>query len=193
MAISIDWPTGVITVPQADLTFISGVTYQLDMNTFRLALKALEDDSDGMAFPRTHDHTTIKTLGGVTLARTVEIINGYTVTFEPGSYRVDCVGANHNLLDVLNYNAVQVTSSNSAGLVQVSSGSGLSTAQDATLSAIAADTERIIDNLENRLVVIDNGNGTGTMTLYDDAGTTILRTWDTVVEPSGAITTRTPN
>jgi hypothetical protein len=35
-----------------------------------------------MAFPSTHIHNTAVTLSGVTYARTVEIINGYTIDFE---------------------------------------------------------------------------------------------------------------
>ena len=53
----------------------------------------------------------------MTLARTVEIINGYTVTFEDGQYAVNLVGANSNVGDVVNVNQVSVRSANSAGLV----------------------------------------------------------------------------
>lgn len=117
MALSIDWATKVITVPQADLTLISGSLYELDVDAFRLELKDIEDSEEGMAFPDTHRHNTEVTLSGVTYARTFEIINGYTVTFENGSYTVRCVGANHNLADVKNVNSVSLIIGNSAGLV----------------------------------------------------------------------------
>lgn len=117
--ISVNWPTGVIFVPQADLTLVSGTTYQLDLNAFRLALKDLEDDEEGMPWPKTHNHNTEVTLAGTTFARTIEIIAPYTVTFEDGQYAVNLVGANSNLLDVLNRNQVSVASQNSAGLVGV--------------------------------------------------------------------------
>lgn len=131
MAISIDWGTQVISVPQADLTFLSGSTYELDIDVFRLALKDLEDSEEGMAFPTTHNHVTPITVGGVTLARVIEIINGYTITFQDvGSpYAVNLVGANSNIADVTNINNVSVRSANSAGLVV--SGSGV-TAGDKT-------------------------------------------------------------
>jgi len=119
MAISIDWGTKVISVPQADLTFVSGIDYLLDIDVFRLALKALEAGEVGMSFLDTHQHNTEAVLGGVTYARQVEIINGYTVTFENGTYRVTLTGANSNIQDVVNYNAVQTASQNSAGLVVV--------------------------------------------------------------------------
>ena len=125
MAISINWSTKGITVPQADLTLISGSLYELDVNAFRLELKGIEDSEEGMAFPSTHRHNTEVVLSGVTYARTFEVINGYTVTFQDtGSpYAVRCAGANHNLADVKNVNQVSLIVGNSAGLV-ASSGAG---------------------------------------------------------------------
>lgn len=120
MAISVDWGTQVILVPQADLTLVSAGVYELDVDTFRLALKDLEDDEAGMPFPRTHNHVAPITVGGVTLARVVEVINGYTVTFEDGQYAVNLVGANNNIADVTNVNQVSIRSQNSAGLAQSS-------------------------------------------------------------------------
>ena len=102
MAISVDWGTKVITVPQADLTLITGTLYELDTDTFRLALKALEDDEYGMAHDDTHTHNTEVTVAGVTYARFIEIINGYSVTFENGSYSVRLAGSNNNIFDVEN-------------------------------------------------------------------------------------------
>lgn len=119
MAISIDFPSKVITVPKADTTLVDigpPEIRSLNVDTFRLALKDLEDDEDGMAFLHTHNHNPPVTVGGVTLARVVEIINGYTVTFENGSYAVNLEGANNNIGDVLNLNNVQIRSNNSAGL-----------------------------------------------------------------------------
>ncbi len=78
MAISIDWGTRIISVPQADLTFVSGTLYALDTFTFRLSLKDLEDDEEGIPYPDTHNHNTEVTIAGVTYARTIEIINNYT-------------------------------------------------------------------------------------------------------------------
>lgn len=119
MAISIDWGTKVIFVPKADTQLISLTPIEirsLDLNNFRLELKALEALAEGMPYERTHVHNTAVTVGGVTLARVVEIINNYTVTFEDGPYAVNLVGANSNVGDVINFNQVSVRSSNSAGL-----------------------------------------------------------------------------
>lgn len=124
MVMSVNWATGVISIPKADLTALGGGLYELDLNAFRLALKMLEDDEAGMSFPRTHNHNGEVTVGGVTLARVIEIINGYTITFEDGQYAVRLVGANSNVADVVNVNQVSVRSSNSAGMVSVDSGGG---------------------------------------------------------------------
>lgn len=117
MAVSINWLTKVIFIPQADLTLVSGSLYELDVNWLRLQLKDIEDNGDGIAFEDTHRHNSAVTLSGTTYARTLEIINGYTVTFEDGSYSVRCVGANHNIGDVKNVNSVSLIIGNSAGLI----------------------------------------------------------------------------
>lgn len=130
MAVTINWQTRVISIPQADLTYLGGVLYELDVDALRLTLKDLEDDTDGMVFPRTHNHNTEVVLAGVTFARTVEIINGYTVQFEDGQYTVRCVGANHNIADVKVANQVSLIIGNSAGLiVTAGGGAGASAAE----------------------------------------------------------------
>ncbi len=120
MAISVDWNTKVITVPKTDTTLVqaSPEIRELDIDTFRLALKDIEDD-EGMPFVDTHSHNAEVTVAGVTLARVVSIINGYTITFEDGQYAVNLVGANSNIADVTNVNQVSVRSANSAGLVSI--------------------------------------------------------------------------
>ncbi len=122
MAVSINWPTGVISVPKADMTLVSSTPFEireLDINVFRLALKNLEDDDVGQVWATTHNHNTTVSVGGVTLARVIQIINGYTITFENGSYAVNLIGANSNIGDVINLNTVSVRASNSAGLTEL--------------------------------------------------------------------------
>lgn len=122
MAITIDWLTRVIYVPKSDLTLIQAAPTEireLDLNWFRLQLKDLEDSEAGMVNPMTHNHNTAVTLGGLTYARIIEIINDFTVTFEDGAYAVNLVGANSNVGDRVNVNQVSVRSANSAGLVQM--------------------------------------------------------------------------
>lgn len=122
MATTVDWANKIILVPRADLTLIQSVPTeirQLDLDVFRLDLKALEAGSEGMTFLDTHSHNPPVTVGGVTLARVIEIINGYTVTFEDGQYAVNLTNANSNVGDVTNVNQVSIRSANSAGLTDV--------------------------------------------------------------------------
>lgn len=140
MALSVDWLTQNITIPQSDLTLVSGALYELDVNALRLALRDLEDSEEGQAMPPTHNHNTQVTLSGVIYARIVEIVNGYTVTFEDVGtpYTVRCVGANHNLADVKTVNQVSLIIGNSAGMIVVETGvSGLTPSESALLSSIA--------------------------------------------------------
>jgi hypothetical protein len=119
MPISVNWGTKVITVPQSYLTLVSGSLYELDVEQFRLDLHALLDDPEGIGSPDIFRHATEITLSGVTYARFIEIINGYTITFEEVGppYRVRCTGANHNISDVQNLNNVSLIIGNSGGLV----------------------------------------------------------------------------
>lgn len=142
MAVSVNWATKVITVPQADMTPLGGSLYELDTNWLRLQLKDLEDDVEGMVFLDTHRHSTEVTISGVTYARFFEIINGYTVAFSPNSaYTVRLVGSNNNLADVLVLGNYSLISQNSAGLITVDSGGG------------GATPGQIADAVWNELVV----------------------------------------
>lgn len=137
MGISIDWGTKIISIPKADLAWVEGETYKLDIDWFRMQLKGLEDGEPGIAYPDTHKHNTEVTIGGMTLTRVVEIINGYTVTFEDGQYAVNLTGANSNISDVVNLNQVSVRSFNSAGAVVVETGtSGLTEEESEQLQTL---------------------------------------------------------
>ena len=120
MAISVNWVTGVITVPKADTTLVQSTPNEireLDIDAFRLTLRDLEEDPDGRPWPRTHDHNTEVTVSGITLARVISILPPYTVTFEDGQYTVRLTGANSNIGERLNANQVSIQSANSAGLI----------------------------------------------------------------------------
>lgn len=123
--VEIVWGERRVIVPRLVLTLVQTnptTIYNLDLNTFRLALKALEASEVGMAYPDTNRHNTIVTLGGVTFARLIEMINDYVVEFEDGGYAVNLVGANSNVGDRVVVNQVSVRSANSAGLIEVVGG-----------------------------------------------------------------------
>ena len=192
MAITINWGTRVINVPRADMTLIqaSPEIRELDIDDFRLTLKDLEDDEAGMSFPATHNHVAPVTVGGVTLARIVELINGYTVTFEDGQYAVNLVGANSNISDKTNVNQVSVRSSNSAGLVQVG-GADPSVIADAVWDEAMAShyaggtfghALRVIEGMVQHNYVLDE-------TVYNSAGLLLsarMRLFETAAETSAA-------
>ena len=169
MAITIDYLTKIILVPQADLTFISGTLYTMDTDAFRLALADLQDDEEGIPFDTIYQHNTEVIVAGTTFARTIEIINGYSIEFEDGQYTVRLEGSNNNIFDVeagiLVQNQVQVIPTNSAGLIiSGAGGSGLTPEQDARLVLV----EQV---LRNKFVTDPN---TGVATLYDDVGVPLL-------------------
>ena len=139
MALSVNPLTYVISVPQSDLTLVSGTLYTLDTDQFRKDLKDWEDSEEGIIQPKTHDHNTELTVGGVTYSRAVTILAPYSIEFENGLYSVRLEGSNNNIWDIqagiLVQNTVQVIPTNSAGLQTVVSGSGV---LPADITAIAA-------------------------------------------------------
>ena len=117
---TIDWGnTNIITVEISDLTLDSGTSYNYDANSFHIDMKRLEDDENGMPFPDTHTHVAPIVLGGLTLARVVEVVSPYTVMFEDGMYGVTILNGNTNIADVIVRNQVSVNTQNAAGLVAI--------------------------------------------------------------------------
>lgn len=141
MAISIDWATSVITVQKSDMVLIQSSPseiYQLDMDVFRQTLNDLQDDEEGIAYPTTHNHNPPVSVSGAVLARVVEILAPYTVTFEDDQYRVQVVGANTNIGERTNVNQVSVSTSNSAGLQDLNSLQAASFGQEVSLDVTSA-------------------------------------------------------
>jgi hypothetical protein len=164
MATSINWGTKVISVLQADLTYLGGTAYSMDTEAFRLELRDLEDGWDGILFPITHRHATEVLLGGVTYARFMEIVNGYTITFEEtGSpYSVSLLGTNNNILEVTNLGTVQILSNNSAGLVSNATPAEIATAVwekeiNGTLSGSFGEAAKTVSFQEHIHVDVNNG------------------------------------
>jgi hypothetical protein len=120
MSISVNWLTKVITIPKSDLTLVQSSPneiYELNLNELRYWLHDEQDSVEGIVNLEIFTHNTEAELGGITFARVIRIINGYTITFENGSYAVNLIGANSNVADVTNVNNVSVRPYNSAGLI----------------------------------------------------------------------------
>jgi hypothetical protein len=174
MPVTVDWGTKVISVPQSYLTFVSGTLYEMDTDQFRLDLKELEASQAGMPFLDTHQHNTEVTIAGDIYARLIEIINGYTVTFEDGQYAVKLVGSNNNIFDegIINRNQVSIIPTNSAGLIREPGGPPPTAAEvaaavwDEILTGathnINQSAGKILRGLGNLVVHTDTAQGAGT-------------------------------
>lgn len=162
MAITINWATKVISVPQSFLTLLGGVNYSLNVNTLRNALKDIEDGEDGMAYPDTHRHAAEATLSGVTYARQFEVINGYRLAFQNTGtpYVVSCVGANHNVGDATNFDGgMSLVIGNSAGLISVGASAAPTAAEIA--AAVLASLQAATIPVDIRKVKGQTVNGAG--------------------------------
>lgn len=122
--ITINRLTKVISVEIVDLIF-TGTDgtgrniYSFDTDAFRNSLNAIEDSEGGIVYVDSHIHNTEIVLSGVTYARFIEFINGYSISFEEGTYAVNFINSNNNIADVAVINSVSIRPQNSAGLVVV--------------------------------------------------------------------------
>lgn len=155
MAITVDYSTKVITIEQSDLTLISGTLYELDTDAFRLALHSIQDSEEGIWADTMFVHNTEVTVAGTTFARTIEIINGYSVQFEDGQYSVRLSGSNNNLFDVeagiLVQNQVQVIAQNSAGLQTVNTSGTVAPTQQEIRDAMELPSTAGEDSIDEKL------------------------------------------
>ncbi len=136
MAYSVDWIAKIVSVPTSDLTLVSGTHYQLQMSAFLIEIRRLESAfNEGLWAPQILDHTNPKLdFAGSDYAGFDEMINGYTLQVTGAATRVDLLGSNNNVVDVLIATGVSLVPSNSAGLQLVTVETGVSglTAQEST-------------------------------------------------------------
>lgn len=186
MAITINWITKVINVPQADLTFISGTLYELDTDQFRKDLLSIQDSEEGIPFIDTHRHFTQVTIAGVTYARLIEIINGYTVQFEDGQYAVRLVGSNNNFFDegIIVRNQVSIIPTNSAGL-QVVQSAAKPTEAHVAIGYVASSSTIRIQVWGTRLGVTIASPTSCTVNWYNPDGTLLFTVSDSGPDSQG--------
>ena len=177
MSYTVDWIAKVITIPVGDLTLVSGTHYRLNMYDFLTECRRLEAEfTEGLWAPQIVAHENTKFgFAGADYAPFDDIINGYTVEFGAGPTRVDLVGSNNNLVDILIPTGVAVVPSNSAGLQLVSIGSGLSTEEHDQLMSMpdvaeiwsravenGISAEQLLRAFAGVLLGVLEGAGTGT-------------------------------
>lgn len=153
MAFSFDPLTYIFLIPKSDLTLVSGTLYTHDTAAFRLELKAWEASAEGAIFPKTHDHNTEVEIVGVTYARAIKILAPYSIEYENDQYTVILQGSNNNIFDVasgiLVQNQVQVIPSNSAGLITIASGSGVTAQDKIDIAELVWDSETANHSIPN--------------------------------------------
>jgi len=189
MAISIDPATLVISVPQADLTLIGGTLWSLDSNQFRKDVNTLQAAEPAIWQKPAFQHNTEVTFAGTTFARSIEFINGFSITFEDtgSAYTIRIDGSNNNIHDIdagiLNPTALTtVVSTNSAGLI-VTGGSALTAAETLKLTQIHNDrglnltTDKVItENTLDTDYTEVNADGVTKTVIKSGSTTTINRT-----------------
>ena len=123
MAYSVNWEAQVITVPRADLVYLSPNRYKLDLDEFRRKCRALEADlNGGLSYPPIIQYYPAVNTGDVILGRVVLMINGYHLELEDTAERYSALfdGANTNVHNnTLITNGIP-TPNNSAGLQDLS-------------------------------------------------------------------------
>ena len=194
MNLIMEWGSKNIIVPRAEMLQIQTTPVevrQLDLNEFRLALHSEQESDAGITYLHMHEHNPPVTVAGVTLAQVVSIVNGYTVTFEDGSYNVNIVGGNSNVADNVIKNQVGVNTANSAGLqdsqsLQASSFGGVVSVDK--IRGVSGTTFPIgtkgtpSNNIQDSKLILNNQNmntieiiGSLTLDAGDDVSNLIIR------------------
>ena len=127
MAIDVNWVTGVITIPKADMPVIQASPFEIrsiDVEQLHLDLRTIQASVQGAPYSVTHDHVREYTLSGVTYPRALSILAPYTPEFEDGTYGVAAQGGNQNILDRKVANQVSFLGNNSGGPLQGSGDEG---------------------------------------------------------------------
>ena len=166
MALALDLANLICTVTQTDMNDVTAgqptEVRELNANAFRKEWGALMDNEPNVSYPWPFEWTQPKTLGGITYAGLLEIINGWTMQFTVGAYGVNIVGATTNLADVVVPAAgVGVNTQNSAGQIETAV-SGLTPTESASLTLM----EQITRN--TRLQDAAHSDGPSWVVLTDD-------------------------
>lgn len=138
MSYTVDWIAKEINIPTSDLILKSGTEYNLPMQDFLAEIRRLEwEPTEGLWAPAILDHDNPKLdFAGANYAGFDEIINGYHIHITGAATRVNLLGTNNNLVDVLIVSGVSVVPGNSAGLQVINTGSGLTPEEQTKLDEL---------------------------------------------------------
>jgi hypothetical protein len=121
MAIDVNWVTGVISIPKADLALVQATPFEvrsLDIPQFHLDLRTIHASVQGAPYPKTHDHVLTYTLSGLVNPEAVIVLPPYTVEFEAGVYGASALNGNSNILERLVPSGVSFLGNNTTGPLQ---------------------------------------------------------------------------
>ena len=116
MAVTVDrsvWPF-LITIPQSDLTLVSGTRYQITVNFLWQLLRDFSDSYENAGYP-----TLYRRIAATASTPAITDFNdpAYVAEFENGSYSVDIINGNSNFRDVEQKNSVSVGTNNTTGFI----------------------------------------------------------------------------
>lgn len=121
MALDINWVTGVIFIPRADMPIVQSTPVEvrsLDIPQFHRDLRSIHASVQGAPYPTTHTHILTYTASGLIVPEATLILPPYTVVFEAGLYVVTALDANSNIGDRIIPNGVTFIGNNSTGPLQ---------------------------------------------------------------------------
>lgn len=159
MALTVDWANRIVH-SDASIT---------DFPVARSALRALEETEFGVVNPRIFDYAKIA-LGGGAWMYDITFVNGYTLQFPSSGGPFEIRGGNFNGTIVPTGVQVMVTRS-AAYAVTALGGSAPTAEQNAAAVMSHNDMRKLIKRGVNKCVL---NPGTGTLTIYDDDGVTVL-------------------
>ena len=116
MALTVDYSVTpfLITIPQSDLSLITGTQYQLTVDAYWILLRDFTDNEGTMAQPVLYSRipATSSTPSITTINET-----HYALQFEDGLYSVNIINGNTNIREVEVKNQVSVNTNNTTGFI----------------------------------------------------------------------------
>lgn len=113
MPLSVDWPNKFITIPKSELTLIDGTRYKITVDYWWQLLREMNASEEGIVFDTMYNSTAATS----STPQIVDLINGYTASFEDGAYSVEFVNGNTNWREVEVKNQVGVGTNNTTGFI----------------------------------------------------------------------------
>lgn len=166
MAITVDYSTApfLITVPQSDLSLITGTQYQLTVDTFWSLLSDFTDNEQVMAQPVLYSRIPATSS---TPSITEIDLDFYRIEFEDGLYSVNIINGNTNIREAEVKNQVSVNTNNTTGFinpvflesalfqgyVSVDVSSGVSGTGYTSSGAVIGTEQARVDNMTDALAI----------------------------------------